>query len=560
MALMFNAVTEIPKPENTPFVGYQKGSKERDALVLEIRKLRERTKSQALYDHCPLWINGPVVASKELLCRVPHDNTRILGTYSAASERHVVAAIDTVLNARERWSQIPWWVRMHIFRTAARLIETKYRHQMVAAVMEDYSKSPFEASIDVEELIDFLNFNTYYAYLIYQEQPDSNRDTLNMLDCLPLEGFVFSVSPNNFIAINGNLCTAPLIMGNVVVAKPSSDVVYSFNLFLKILLEARLPHDVMSVLYGDSKMIGEIVMNHRMFSGVHFTGGTDTFNAMWGVIGNNVASKKYRIYPEIVGETGGKDAILVRDDANPQQTAISIAVGAFGAQGRKCSSTSRVYMTLSMWSNVRPPLHAIMYSIRVGDVADFRNFMGAVINEREYGKILKYINEARVLEGKGTSDDVWEVVGHETNQTNPPNGWFIRPTVIVTGNPKYRTMEEEIFGPVVTVCVLRKERFEKEAVSLFDETSEYGLTGAVQTNDVFELCEMLHKLRFAVGNMYDDRTTAAMVNLQPFSGLRMSGTDSKVGWIDNLRHWTRKRTVGLRASKTTFPPPYLDKE
>ncbi len=547
MALMLNALPKIPKPENSPFVSFAKGTKERQELEQEIARLRNLPEYQK--PCLPLWINGPVYTDKTKSCIVPHDLKRCLGIYALASEESVQLAIHTVLNAREQWSQIPWFMRFHIFRRAARLIETKYLIPLVAAVMEDYSKNPFEAFIDVQELIDFLNFNVYYASTIYAEQPDCDRDTSNMLDYMPHEGFVFALSPNNFIAINGNLCTAPLIMGNVVIAKPSSDVLYSFHMFLNVLHEAGLPPDVLAVLQGDSKMIGDIVLNHPMLAGVHFTGGTDTFNRICQQVGTNIA--KYKNYPKIVGETGGKDPIVVYDDADPAQTAVSMVVGAFGAQGRKCSATSRVYMTPGMFSRVRPHLEGFLNKIRVGDVADFRNYMGAIINEREYRKINLYIERAK----KNMPERVKLILfGREVSES----GWFIPPTVIVTDDPDYETMREEIFGPVVTICLLPKDRFEKEVLEICDNTSPYALTGAIHTGDMLKFCEALHELRFAIGNVYDDRTTAAMVDKQPFSGGRKSGTNSKVGWRLNLFNWVNPRTICLRTLKTSFPPKYLD--
>jgi 1-pyrroline-5-carboxylate dehydrogenase len=546
MALMVNALPKIPKPDNSPMVSFAKGTKERELLLAEIERIRSIVGVPTL----PLWINGPVYSKETLPCIVPHDFRRYLANFSTATEEHAHTAVETVLNARERWSQIPWFMRFHIFRKTARLLETKYLIKMVAAVMEDYSKNPYEAFIDVQELIDFLNFNVYYASQIYAEQPDSNQDTQNLLDYLPLEGFVFAASPNNFIAINGNLCTAPLIMGNVVIAKPSSDVVYSFHLFLNILHEAGLPADVLSVLHGNSKMIGDILLEHPMLSGIHFTGGTETFSEMWRRVGQNV--DKYRNFPVLVGETGGKDPIVVYDDSDPLQSATAIAVGGFGGQGRKCSATSRVYMTPEMFAKVQPHLLTFLQTIKIGDVADFTNYMGAIINRREYEKVNNYIIQAcrdtdlgvkRILRGRIVSST---------------RGWFIAPTIIVTDNPHYRTMSEEIFGPVITICLLPKDRFEREVLELCDSTSPYALTGAIHTKDVLQLCEALHALRFSAGNISDDRTTAAMVNQQPFSGLRKSGTDSKVGWSSNLRNWTKPRTICLRSVKTTFPPKYLE--
>lgn len=541
MALMLNALPRIPEPQNSPFIGFTKGTPEKEALIKELEKIRSRKEIPML----PLWINGPRLTAKQGQCLVPHDYRRLLASYSKAEEKDVMEAIDTVLAARSRWAQIPWPMRLNIFLEAARLLETKYLVPMVAAVMEDYSKNPFEAFIDVQELIDFLKFNCYYASRLYAQQPASNNDTLNILDYLPLEGFVFAVPPNNFIAINGNLCTAPLIMGNVVVAKPSSDVIYSFHQFLKILHEAQLPKDVLAVLYGDSGMIGNIILDHPMLNGVHFTGGTDTFHSIWEKIGRNIG--KYNAYPRLVGETGGKDAIVVYDDADPQQSAVSIAVGAFGAQGRKCSATSRVYMTTDMLIRVYPHLLALMDKIRVGDVADFGNYMGAIINEREHHKITEFIERAKK----------YHKVVFKGGAITGKNGWFIAPHVIVTGDPHYETMQEEIFGPVLTVCVLTQEGF-RSVLKLCDETSPYALTGAIHTADMLTFCEALQELRFAAGNMSDDRTTAAMVNQQPFSGGRKSGTNSKVGWWLNLLQWTSPRTICMRHAKTTFPPAYLE--
>lgn len=552
MALMVNALPKIRKPENAPFISFEMGSKERYILQKEIERLR--SKDQSNPEILPLWINGSVITNKSEPCIVPHDFKRTLAVYSKARDEHVKMAIDTVLAARERWSQVPWFRRLFIFQRAAILIEKKYLIPLVAAVMEDYSKNPYEAFIDVQELIDFLNFNCWYAYKIYQEQPDSTADNFNMLEYLPLEGFVFSAAPNNFIAINGNLPTAPLIMGNVVIAKPSEDVVYSFHLFLKILFEAGLPRDVLAVLHGDEKMIGDTVIDHPMLSGVHFTGSTETFELIWKRVANNI--EKYKSNPRVVGETGGKDFIVVYDDYDPQETAAAMVMGGFGAQGRKCSATSRVYMTDDMWKRVQPILVGFMNKIKVGDVADFQNYMGAIINEQEFRKIVGFIVQA-------TYDNVWkttekgfkEIIGGNYRSIT---GWFVHPTVIVVSDPDYPTMHKEVFGPVITVCVLPKEGFDKEVLKICDRTSLYGLTGAVHTSDVYKHCEALQELRYAAGNMYDYKTTGAMVNKQPFSGGRKSGTNSKVGWHRNLREWVHTRTISLAYIKATdFAPPYL---
>lgn len=547
MALMLNAVPKIPKPENCPFIGFEKNTDSRKQLEIELDNLR---KADMANNAIPIWVNGPVDTKTVNWCLIPHNFSRVLGLYCTAKEEHVHLAIKTVLAAKERWSRIPWFVRCHIFRRAARLIETKYLYKLTAAVMEDYSKNPFEAFIDVQELIDFLNFNTFYASTIYAEQPDSDRDTSNLIDYLPHEGFIFSISPNNFIAINGNLCTAPLIMGNVVIAKPSSDIVYSFSLFLRILHEAGLPADVLSVLYGKSKMISDIILDSPMLSGIHFTGSTDTFNRLWQYVGQNIG--KYKNYPKIAGETGGKDFIVVYDDYDPVQTAIAITVGSFGYQGRKCSATSRVYMTPEMFGKIKAPLVESLMKIKTGDVTDFQNFMGAIINCNEFTKICDYINRARTKIGQ----EIQEII---EGQEPVGAGWFLKPTAIVTNDPEYETMREEVFGPVVTICLVPKDKFESgEILKICDQTSSFALTGAVHTNYIYDLCEAMDQLKFAAGNMYDDRTTAAVVNRQPFSGGRKSGTNSKVGWRLNLYNWINPRTICLRNIKTSFPPKYLE--
>ncbi len=551
--LQLNTLPQIKKPANSPFISFAKGTKEKTELLNELADIRKPM--HPVYPALPLWIGGPVTTKNDLrTCIPPHDFKRMLGFYHTASESHVAKAIDTVLNARKKWLTIPWQFRLSIFQTAARLLETKYMYKMVAAVMEDYSKTPYEAFIDVQELIDFWNFNCYYAATIYAEQPDSNVDTLNLLDYRPLEGFVYAIPPNNFVAIEGNLPTAPLIMGNVVIVKPSSDVVYSFHLVLKILLEAGLPKDVLAVLHGDSKMISDVILEHPRLSGIHFTGGTDTFNDLWKRVGQNI--DKYKSYPRLVGETGGKDPIVVFDDHDPVQTASAIVVGGFGYQGRKCSATSRVYMTCEMWPKVKPILLKFMESIKVGDVADFRNYMGAIINEKEYDKILNYWSSATNSKDVESIFTNGSIISH-TFRT----GWFIRPIVIVTKNPSFVTMQEEVFGPVVTICTLPQKKFKETVFKLCDETSPYGLTGAIQTNDIYTFCEALDELRYVAGNMYNWKTTGAMVGAQPFSGGRKSGTNSKVGWRLNLFNWTEPRTIGQTLVKPTdFAPAYLDRE
>jgi 1-pyrroline-5-carboxylate dehydrogenase len=546
-----NGIPKFPKPENSPFEGYKKDTEAEKRLRAEIVKLRNtyRYGARAVL---PLYIGGKEVYATTLKqALVPHRKGAVLAEYCCATEDQVKEAIEGVLAARAMWAGIPWQEKLFIFWTAADLLEKKYRETMVAAVMEEFSKSPFEAFIDVQELIDFLRFNVYWAQEIYAEQPDSTFEDFNMLDHRPLEGFVFALPPNNFIAIGGNLPTAPLIMGNVVVAKPSSDVTYCFHQFLSILWEAGLPKEVLAVLHGDSRMIGKTIMSHKDLSGIHFTGGTDTFNSLFKTTAENVDG--YTDYVRIIGETGGKDFIVVLNDADLADTATAIIVGGFGYQGRKCSATSRVYICEKEWALLRPLLIGWMNKIKVGDVLDFSNYMNAIINEREYRKLVRYIEQART---DASRNWVKELVGGGYSEEN---GWFIHPTLIVTDDPNYKTMEEELFGPIVTICVLPDEMTDDELFALCNQTSPYALTGAVHTTSIKRLSNGLNKLRHAAGNIYRWKTTGARVGKQPFGGARKSGTAGKVGFITNLRNWVSPRTISLMTSPPKNPfPPYLD--
>lgn len=546
---MFNAVINFPKPASSPFISFAKGTPERAQLEKEIEEMVVKfPRTYAI----PLWIGEPIYIGSSVFVCAPHDLSRNISHVNQANKRHVIEAINMVLDARKSWAKIPWELRLQIFQQAARLIETKYMIKMVFAVMEDYSKNPYEAFIDVQELVDFLNYGVYYASQIYSKQPQSNRDMQNFLDYRPLEGFVFAASPNNFLAINGNLACAPLIMGNVVIAKPPTEVAKSYNMFLNILLESGLPHNVLAVLYGDEEMIGDMIFEHPSFSGLHFTGSTETFIKLSQRIANNL--DKYHDFPRVVGETGGKDWLVVYDDHDPVVTATAIVGGGFGAQGRKCSSTSRVYITHEMWQKVFPIVKKFMLEIKVGDVTNLENYVGALINKQEYDKVTGYLSRAtqRFLH----KDEVVDLF--ITPMTPEPLGHFIQPTIIVTNNPHYETMVNEVFGPVVTVYPMAKDDFEKNVLQLCNETSKYGLTGAIHTRGRQKFYEALEALRYAAGNVYNKWTTGALVDLQPFSGARKSGTNSKVGWDQNLYQWVSPRTIGLTHNLPThFAPPYL---
>ena len=549
-ALMINGIPKFLEPENAVFVNFEKGSKERDLLVAEIQKIREQKEPVRL----PLLIGSKTVETGEWgQCVAPHDKNRVLGEYAMARPEDVELAIETVLDAQERWSQIPWYIRLNIFRKAAYLLETKYFYRVTAATMENYSKNPWEAMIDVCELVDFLRFGAYYAYEIYHGQPHSHDHNFNLMDYRPLEGFVAGLPPNNFISIAVNLVTAPSTMGNVCICKPSAATVYAFHVAMESVYEAGLPKDVLTVVHGDSKMIGDILLTHPNLAGVHFTGSTETFQHIWKTIGNNIET--YRSYPRLVGETGGKDFVVVYDDDDPKLVAAMFTISGFGYQGRKCSACSRVYMSEAMWEKVKPFLLGFMMEIKnnkVGDVADFRNYMGAIITEQEYKKVVRYVDNAR-------KDRNVEVIGGINSDRK---GWFIWPTLIITTNPASKTMIEEIFGPVITICVLDQKTFDEKALDLCDKTSPYGLTGSVATKDVFTLCEGLQKLRYAAGNIYDiAKTTSAIVGEQPFGGSRKSGTDDKAGSLLNLLRWTIPRTMNFSYQRPNhFAPAYLDLE
>lgn len=546
--LNIDGIPKIPKPQNVPMPTFSKGTAERKLLEDALKELRASNSEKV---KLPLIIGGKAITTEEWGdCIVPHDRKRILGRYAKAQPAHVTVAICAAMDARKKWSKTPWFIRLNIFRKAAYLLQTKYFYKLVAATMEDYSKTPYEAMIDVCELIDFWSFNSYYAYQIYKEQPDSQPNNFNFIDWRPLEGFVAALSPNNFTAIAGNLPTAPLMMGNVVVCKPASDTVFSLHAVLKVLYEAGLPREILSVIHGDSKMIGEILLDAPALAGVHFTGSTETFNWIVGRIGRNTEEGTYYGYPHrsCVGETGGKDFLVVYNDEDPRTVAASIVVGGFGYQGRKCSATSRVYITERMWKKVKPELLRFMSLIKIGDVADFKNYMGAIINGAEYKKIVKYIDDAK-------ADPSVTVIGGAYDDSA---GWFIRPTLIITNQPYYTTMQKEIFGPVVTICPMAEI---KDALYICDNTSPYALTGAINTEDIFKLCEGLEVLRYAAGNIYDWKTTGAVVGQQPFGGARKSGTDDKAGSKLNLYRWVSPRTISLTNLKPKhFAPAYLDSE
>ncbi len=525
-------VRRVPMPVNDPIRSYAPGSPERAELKARIDKMAgERA-------DIPIVIGGKEIRTGDLGHVVmPHSHKHVLGDFHRATEKHVSQAIKAAAAARRDWANWPWEDRAAVFLKAAELLATTWRPTLNAATMLGQSKTVFQSEIDAAcELTDFWRFNVAYAQDLYQEQPLSGPGVWNQLDYRPLEGFVFAVSPFNFTAINGNLPTAPALMGNTVVWKPASTAMLSAYYVLKLLEAAGLPPGVINMVPGDAAEISAVCLSHRDLAGVHFTGSTVVFNSMWKTIGENMA--RYVSYPRIVGETGGKDFIVVHPSADPMAVAVAIARGGFEYQGQKCSAASRVYVPRSLWKRVRDATVGMMADIRMGDVRDFRNFVGAVIDKKSFQRISGFLDDARhnakiIAGGKAIGDQ----------------GYFITPTLVETSDPSYRLLREEIFGPVVTAYVYDDAKW-GETLNLVDATSPYALTGAVFSQDRGAVREALLALRNAAGNFYiNDKPTGAFVGQQPFGGARSSGTNDKAGSKLNLVRWISARTI-----KETFTP------
>jgi 1-pyrroline-5-carboxylate dehydrogenase len=527
-----------PKPRNEPVKDYLPHSKERRLLKEELdRQVREPVE-------IPLVIWGKEVRTGRLCERTcPHDHSKLVATYHAGGADESRVAVEAALTAKRTWERMPWEDRAAIFLKAADLLAGPYRYVMNAATMLGQSKTVFQAEIDAAcELTDYLRFNVSYVCRIYSEQPHLNPDpSWNRLEYRPLDGFVFAVAPFNFTSIIGNLPTAPAMLGNTVVWKPASTAILSAHYFMKILLEAGLPDGVINMILGKPSEIAAPVLDHPDLAGVHFTGSTATFTGIWRGVAENLAKGVYRNFPRLVGETGGKDFVLACPDADVEPLCVALFRGAFEYQGQKCSAASRAYIPASIWPEVRDRMTHMARSVRVGDVADFRSVLGAVIDRKAYEKITGYIEEAR------SSPEAEIAVGGEHDDSR---GYFIRPTVVVTTNPKFRGMSEEIFGPVLTVFVYEDDRF-KETLDLIDDTSPYALTGSIFGNDRELIRRALDRLRHAAGNFYiNDKPTGAVVGQQPFGGGRMSGTNDKAGGYFNLLRWTSPQAV-----KENFLPP-----
>lgn len=524
-----------PLPANEPVLQYAPGSPERAALKKTLAELKKKEID------IPMYIGGKAVKTgKKVAIHPPHETSFTLGHFHAGEEKHVHQAIDAALKAKEAWAAMSWENRAHIFLKAADLLATKYRYHMNGTTMLGQSKNAFQAEIDSAcELIDFLRFNVHFLSEIYKQQPVSSPGMHNRMEWRPLEGFVLAITPFNFTAIGGNLPTSAAMCGNTVVWKPANTQIYSAQMFMRILKEAGLPDGVINLIYVDGPTLGKVCFAHREFAGVHFTGSTGVFNNMWKVIGENVA--KYRSYPRIVGETGGKDFVIAHKSANVDAVVTALARGAFEFQGQKCSAASRAYIPSNLAEAVKTRLVAAIKSMKMGTVEDFSNFINAVIDEKSFNSITKYIDNAK----KDKKAKI--LVGGNYSKAK---GYFIEPTVIEARDPKYVTMCEEIFGPVLTLYVYDADKFE-QTLTLLDNTSSYALTGAILAQDRAAVELATDRLRNAVGNFYiNDKPTGAVVGQQPFGGARASGTNDKAGSMLNLYRWLSARTI-----KETYNPP-----
>ena len=525
-----------PLPVNEPVLQYAPGSKEKAALKQALKEL----KSQKV--DVPMYIGGEEVRTGNTVSiHPPHEHKHVLGQFHSGEAKHVAKAINAALKAKDKWANLSWENRANIFLKAADLLSTKYRPYINAATMLGQSKNVIQAELDAAcELIDFLRFNVHFLSEIYRQQPVSGAGMNNRVEYRPLEGFVFALTPFNFTAIGGNLPTSAAMCGNVVVWKCADTQVYSAQLFMRILKEAGLPDGVINLVYVDGPSAGQVIFNHPEFAGIHFTGSTGVFNTIWQTIGNNLST--YRTYPRIVGETGGKDFIIAHKSADPDVVVTAIARGSFEYQGQKCSAASRVYLPSNMAAEVKKKLVEMVKTMKMGSVEDFTNFINAVIDEKSFNKLEGYIKGARK---RDSNAKIW--VGGNCDKTI---GYFIEPTVIETTDPKYVTMCEELFGPVVTIYVYDENKYE-ETLKLVDTTSAYALTGAVISRDRYAVELATNKLRNSAGNFYiNDKPTGAVVGQQPFGGARASGTNDKAGSILNLYRWLSARTI-----KETFNPP-----
>lgn len=524
----------VPEPHNEPVLSYAPGTREREELKKQLRDFRENP------IEIPMFIGGKNTETGDLISiHPPHDHQHLLGTYHQGSEKEVRMAIDAALKAREEWASLPWEQRAAVFLKAADLLSGPYRLKINAATMLGQSKNIFQAEIDAAcELTDFLRFNVKFMTDIYKFQPQSPPGVWNRMEWRPLEGFVFALTPFNFTSIAGNLPTAPAILGNVVVWKPSKAQVYSAKVIMDVLREAGLPDGIINMVFASGPVVSKVILSHPSFAGLHYTGSTEVFQSIWKTIGNNIHA--YHSYPRIVGETGGKDFVMVHESADPRQVVTAISRGAFEYQGQKCSAVSRVYIPNTLWPRIKPMLLSDLGSFTMGGPEDFTNFINAVIDEGSFTKLKKVIDrvkrekQAKIISG---------------GKTYKGTGFFIEPTVVQTDDPMYFAMQEEFFGPILTIYVYQAKRF-TETLEICNRTSIYALTGSIFARDR-EIIEQASKaLINAAGNFYvNDKPTGAVVGQQPFGGSRGSGTNDKAGSAINLMRWLSPRSI-----KETFLP------
>ena len=533
---MLKGFFNVPTPQNEPVLNYAPGSAERAALQTALKEAR------ATVIDIPMYIGDKEVhTGKKLEIRPPHDHQHLLANFPEGDKTTVKTAIDAALAAKADWENLPWEQRAAIFLKAADLIAGPYRAKINAATMLGQSKNAYQAEIDSAcELIDFLRFNVQYMTEIYHQQPPiSPKGIWNRVEQRPLEGFVFALTPFNFTAIAGNLPSSAAMMGNVVVWKPAYTQIYAANVIMQVFREAGVPPGVINLIYVDGPVAGDVIFNHPDFAGIHFTGSTAVFQNIWQTIGNNI--HKYKTYPRIVGETGGKDFVLAHPTADVDVVNTALVRGAFEYQGQKCSAASRAYIPASLWTVLKGRLKRDVGSLKIGPVEDFSNFVNAVISEASFDKLAKYIDAAKQDKG------VEIITGGNYDKSK---GWFIEPTILKVSDPYYITMCTELFGPVLTIYVYEDDEFD-EVLDIVDKTSIYALTGSIIAQDRYAIAKATHHLRNAAGNFYiNDKPTGAVVGQQPFGGARGSGTNDKAGSMINLLRWVSPRTI-----KETFDPP-----
>jgi len=543
---MSNGYFPIPRVENEPVLSYAPGSKEKKELKQALKDLKAEVRD------IPMIIGGkPYISKNKISVHPPHEHQHILAYYYRGDREHIVLAIQEALKAKSDWENMPWEQRASIFLKAADLLAGPYRAQINASTMLGQSKNAYQAEIDSAcELIDFLRFNVKFMQQIYTDQPISSEGIYNRMEYRPLEGFVLAITPFNFTAISGNLPTSAALMGNVVVWKPSDKQVYSAQVLMDVFQKAGLPDGVINMVFSDPQETTEIVFTHPDFAGIHFTGSTAVFKEIWKTIGQNM--DHYKTYPRIVGETGGKDFMLIHSSANPEIAAAALLRGAFEYQGQKCSAASRAYISESIWPVLKNLLQRGMEQIKTGTVEDFRNFVNAVIDEKSFDKLKSFIDRAK------ESSEATVLWGGNCDKTK---GYFIEPTIIQTNNPHYETMVVELFGPVLTIYIYKDQAW-KETLELIDQTTAYSLTGGIIASDRKVIHEVENVLRHAAGNFYiNDKCTGAVVGQQPFGGARASGTNDKAGSYLNLLRWVSARSI----KENLLPPsrfeyPFMQEE